>query len=279
MGSYDDLEPDYAVDGYSATDALFFALASRLAYAERDDAADDEAIEEQARAWRFDGAEVFEVARGWDVDTQGYVAYGPERVLIAFRGTESGRDWRTNLQAVTDPGPWYDTRVHEGFQDAFAAVALQVGEIIGRVVRQGQPIWITGHSLGGALAVLLAATLLEAGRPVAGLYTFAAPRVGDGAFEAELNDQMRNAAHWRVANAGDLVPHLPPEPMFSHAGKRVLLLEDGGVSHKEEDWRSMTTGMGRWIRGVVSKGALNIKAPHSLEGEGGYLERLTGALD
>jgi len=254
-------------------------LASRLAYAERGGEADVQAIEDQARAWQFESTEVFEVARGWDVDTQGYLAYGPERVLIAFRGTESGRDWRTNLQAVTDPGPWCDTRVHEGFQDAFAAVALQVGEIIGRIVRDRQAIWITGHSLGGALAVLLAATLLEAGRPVAGLYTFAAPRVGDGAFEAKLNKQMVDAAHWRVVNAGDLVPHLPPEPIFSHAGNRVLLLKDGGVSHSEEDWRSMTTGMWRWIRGVVTKRALNIKAPHSLEGEGGYLERLTTALD
>ena len=223
---------------------------------------------------------MFEVVRGWDVDTQGYVAHGPERVLIAFRGTESGRDWRTNFQAVTDPGPWYDTRVHEGFQDAFAAVALRVGEIVGRVVREGQEIWITGHSLGGALAVLLAATLGESGRPVAGLYTFGAPRVGDGAFADRLNahTHMAEAVHWRVANAGDLVPHVPPEPMFSHGGNRVLLLKDGRVSHREEDWIAMTTGMWRWIRGVVSKRALNIKAPHSLEGKGGYLERLRNAL-
>ena len=127
--------------------------------------------------------------------------------------------------------------------------------------------------------MLLAATLGEAGRPVAGLYTFAAPRVGDGAFADKLNSQMAEAAHWRVANAGDLVPHVPLEPMFSHAGNRALLLKDGRVSHREEDWIAMATGMWRWIRGLVSKRALNIKAPHSLEGKGGYLERLMNALE
>ena len=279
MTTYEDLEAEYAVDGFSGTDALFFCQASHLAYAQRDGAVDATAIEAQTQAWGFDDVEVFEVVRGWDVDTQGYVAYAPGRALIAFRGTESGRDWRTNLQTVTDPGPWYDTRVHEGFQDAFAAVALRVGEIVGRVVREEQEIWITGHSLGGALAVLLAATLCEADRTVAGLYTYAAPRVGDVAFASRLDEQMAGAAHWRVANAGDLVPHLPPQPMFCHAGNRVLLMKDGRVSHREEDWKGMATGMWRWIRGVVSKRALNIKAPHSLEARGGYLERLTNSLD
>ena len=278
MTTYDDPKAEYLLDGYSSTDALFFCRASHLAYAQRDGAPDLAAIQAQTRAWQFDAVEVFEVVRGWDVDTQGYVAYGPDRVLIAFRGTESGRDWRTNLQAVTDPGPWRDTRVHEGFQDAFAAVALRLGEILGRVVRESHEIWITGHSLGGALAVLLAATLGETGRPVAGLYTFAAPRVGDSAFADRLNAHLTAAAHWRVANAGDLVPHVPPEPTFSHAGNRALLLKNGRVSHSEEDWIAMATGMWRWIRGVVSNRALNIKAPHSLEGKDGYLERLTNAL-
>ena len=154
-----------------------------------------------------------------------------------------------------------------------------MGEIVGRVVREGHEIWITGHSLGGALAVLLAATLGETGRSVAGLYTFGAPRVGNGAFADRLNAHMADAAHWRVANSGDLVPHVPPEPMFSHAGNRALLLKDGSVSHKEEDWKAMAAGMWSWIRGVVSKRALNIKAPHSLEGKGGYLERLTNSLE
>ena len=105
MTTYDDLMAEYAAHGYSKADALFFCRASRLAYAQRDGAVDLTAIETQTQAWQFEGVETFEVVRGWDVDTQGYVAYGPERVLIAFRGTESGRDWRTNLQAVTDPAP------------------------------------------------------------------------------------------------------------------------------------------------------------------------------
>ena len=112
--------------------------------------------------------------RGGDIDTQGFLAVNDQRMLAAFRGTESLPDWLTNLQTVRDSGPWKSTKVYDGFQDAFHAVALRIGEIIGRT-RNTHEVWLTGHSLGGALAVLLAATLLENGLPVTGFYMFGPP--------------------------------------------------------------------------------------------------------
>lgn len=278
MNTKQGYQAEYAVGQYSPTDALSFCLASQLAYSRRKDTIDRDAIESKVNSWGFHDVEIFEIVRGWNIDTQGYVAIDSRRILVVFRGTESARDWRTNLRAVTDPGPWLDTRVHEGFLDAFVAIAFHVGEIIGRRATANHEIWVTGHSLGGALAVLLTATLCESGKNVSGLYTFAAPRVGDPAFVKELDTNMQSASHWRVVNAGDLVPHLPLEPLFSHGGKRVLLMGNGNVSHTEEDWRGMKTGMLRWIDNVISERALNIKAPHSLEGKYGYIQRLRNSL-
>ena len=196
--------PSWNVEEYSPKDALWLCLASQLAYdPEQSDVLNS----------GFSAVESFEIVRGLDIDTQGYVAINDARMLLAFRGTESIPDWLTNLQAVKDPGPWVDTTVHEGFQDAFAAAALRIGEIVGRR-REGRQVWVTGHSLGGALAVLLVATLLESEIPVTGLYTFAAPRVGDRKFARRLDQGLQGSAHWRVVNEGDLVPHVPPRCSF-----------------------------------------------------------------
>ena len=179
--SLSSFDPEWSVPGYSAKDALSLCLASRVAYGRR---------RGDVVRLGFSDVEFFDIVRGRDIDTQGYIAINEERVLVAFRGTESIPDWLTNFQAVRDPGPWRDTNVHEGFQDAFGAAALKIGEIIGRR-RGSQEVWVTGHSLGGALAVLLAATLAESKIRVTGLYTFAAPRVGNKRFAARLNAYLR----------------------------------------------------------------------------------------
>ena len=60
--------------------------------------------------------------------------------------------------------------------------------------------------------------LIENDYAVYGVYTFAAPRAGDGHFAEQLDANVQGP-HYRVVNKGDIVPHVPPEPFFSHAGK------------------------------------------------------------
>ena len=263
--------PEYAKGEYSAQDAVAFCLASALAYR------NGNAVGERARGWGFSRVEPFDVRRGGDVDTQGYVAADERRMLVAFRGTESLPDWVANVQVAKDPGPWRSTNVHEGFQDAFLPTALLIGKAIGELRRE-QEIWITGHSLGGALAVLLAATLLENGIPVEGLYTFAAPRVGDERFAERLNAALQGKAHWRVVNDGDLVPHLPSEWRFDHAGERRLLT-DRGVTDDPGVWDDFKEAIWGWIGRMGRLAKLQIKEPHSLTDPQGYLPKLLAERD
>jgi len=70
------------------------------------------------------------------------------------------------------------------------------------------PLFITGHSLGGALATLAAidiATNTTFASPT--VYTFGAPRVGDPPFVKAYNCTV--PIHWRIQNKFDIVPHLP----------------------------------------------------------------------
>ena len=170
--------------------------------------------------------------------------------------------------------------VYEGFQDAFHAAALRIGEIIGRE-RENRQVWLTGHSLGGALAVLLAATLLESGIPVMGLYTFGAPRVGDSKFASLLDDGLAGAAHWRVANEGDLVPHVPAQMFFSHAGNRMLLMKDAPRNDSESTWKGFIRETWSWMGELAedARDLFNIGDPHRLDSEGGYLHRLVADVN
>ena len=282
MNQYERFDPVYSVPAYHSRDAWSMCLASDLAYRKdsRNKRIAQRQITHQARQWGFGYVEAFEIVRGRDVDTPGFIALDESRLLAAFRGTESLPDWLTNLQTVRDPGPWKDTRVHEGFQDAFHAAALRIGEIIGRE-RGDRQVWLTGHSLGGALAVLLAATLLESGIPVTGLYTFGAPRVGDTAFASQLNEGLEGAAHWRVVNEGDVVPHVPAQMFFSHAGNRMLLMEDARRDDSEDTWKGFIRETWSWMGELTEevRDLFDIADPHKLNSPGGYLERLAADLN
>lgn len=272
---YGRFAPEYDTTGYNKADALSFAIASYAVYRKPGPA------QQQFHAWGFDDCEFFNVIRGRDIDTQGIVARNEQVILAAFRGSESKADWNANFQAVKDPGPLAGG-VHEGFQDAFHAATFDIGSAIGRLRDNDQQVWITGHSLGGALAVLLAATLRDAGPParvpVSGLYTFGAPRVGDKRFAKQF-DLGIEGVNFRVVNLADLVPHLPPEMLFSHGGNRVLFFDDGRRSFRRRFWVESKEKMWGWIGKTIGNRRLVARDAHLLQSDIGYLRRLIDDID
>ena len=146
--------------------------------------------------------------------TEGFVAESPEMVILAFRGTTDKVDWRTNLKARNPKTVLVKGRppvcVHEGFLLAYEAVEAEVERLLADV--KNKPIYITGHSLGGAVAVV--ATMSLARDEIAACYTFGSPRVGDRSF-----DEYVKAPHYRVVNGLDAVPLVPFSLMrYSHGG-------------------------------------------------------------
>lgn len=140
--------------------------------------------------------------------TEGFVATSadPPLTIVAFRGTEPDKVEDLIADATTLQADWPDgarqgARVHAGFLRAFTSVRGQLEHALGDV---RQPLAITGHSLGAALATLAAAAAQDR-HPA--LITFGSPRVGDGTF-ARL---LRGLDIHRFVDCCDVVTRVPPE--------------------------------------------------------------------
>ena len=121
-------------------------------------------------------------------------------LVVAFRGTEKSvedlkSDVRANLVSALGGG-----RVHRGFSEAFDHVHGFLRELFNE--NKGLPVYMTGHSLGGALA-LVATRYLESDSTGA-TYTFGCPRVADDQFFDSVKTPV-----YRVVNSADFVPRLP----------------------------------------------------------------------
>lgn len=138
-------------------------------------------------------------------------------LILAFRGTASLRNWLTDLDCQFVPASY--GRVHAGFAAALASVYAQLAELIFDAHYAGKRIWLTGHSLGGALALLAARQLIK---PLAGCYTFGQPRAGDAGF-CQSCDALLKSRVFRVVHDADLVPRVPwLLGSYRHAGHEVF---------------------------------------------------------
>jgi triacylglycerol lipase len=272
----DEFTPEYSQGSYSPKDALAFALACQLAYKVKEDS---DFVENKLKyQWHFPDVTIINKILGKNIDTQGFMASNDNNILVAFCGSESFQDWWTNLTFVAETGPFPGSEVHKGFQDALVPTLVRIASDAQKYNPKAlKNIWIAGHSLGGALAVLLTAMLIADDIPVAGLYTYGAPRVGNNKFEETFNARFNPA--YRVVNQDDMVPHLPPEFLgFSHTGQRVLFTRDGTRTEDRDTWKKFQAMMGSWIADLT-RAKVTIKEPHLLASQEGYLNKLKTDLE
>eukprot|EP00898_Chlorokybus_atmophyticus_P004644 jgi/Chlat1/5180/Chrsp33S05158 len=118
-------------------------------------------------------------------------------------------------------------RVHSGFYMAWRRVAREVLSLVSQErvkVKEPRPVLVTGHSLGGALAVLCAYDMRVAMGIPAGqitVYTFGSPRIGNSGFTTRFNELVPVA--FRVVNNRDMVTKLPMQVLgFTHVGTLAL---------------------------------------------------------
>lgn len=140
--------------------------------------------------------------------------------VVVFKGTSSIGDWASNVKLVkTDDFYNIPGKFHDGFHDMLLGTR-EVERIYNKLKLSVTKVYITGHSLGGALATIFYSYCKKCDID-AELVTFGSPRVGDKEFAEYLNsgnpEKMR-----RYVNGSDVVCRIPYLG-YHHVNTKILL--------------------------------------------------------
>jgi triacylglycerol lipase len=212
---------------YSRANAFWLGSAARLSYQNAS------TIQDAVAAWGLNEFIFFD-----RLETQAFIAANDQVIVLAFRGTTALLDWIFDARIDLVGGP--AGRVHEGFMVALSFVWREVWSYI-KDQRNGRALWVTGHSLGAALATLAVAKLrLERDEAVNGLYNFGQPRAGDLEF-ARVFDLDFGPQTFRYVNDQDIVPRVPLRLMqYSHVGT-FKYFDETGAQQDDADWWNIVT--------------------------------------
>ncbi|HUG72505.1 MAG TPA: lipase family protein, partial [Steroidobacteraceae bacterium] len=214
--------------------AYLLSLLSWLAYADGDVAVT------QAAAWglTIGPNDVIDVDTpyfaGMSGNTQALILSNANTVFVAFRGSTDEsyfQDWLDNdLDVAPQPaGNWGSGVVlHHGFAEAMAIAYPAVKARIAPHIAAGKKLWITGHSLGGAIAKLTAYKLRhEDNIFTQGVHVFGAPPVGNTNWVTMYNSKVPSTYRWNIEH--DPIPLIMPPLAFAHVGVRNNLYTNGEV--------------------------------------------------
>jgi triacylglycerol lipase len=258
-----------AAEGENAVNAVALCNASLLAYSAQTD------VQRFLAKWGFEEPRFLR-----SLLTQGFVARRGDIVIVAFRGTEpvNADDWLSNVNYHLRPVDKIPGLIHSGFakdMDEREIVMPMLDAFTELSAGEKTRLFLTGHSLGGALAVLAAALFhFGKGQRIAGVFTYGQPRLSDSAFSTAF-DQALGAVTFRYVNDLDVVPHVPPTRLpaqvlqapphlldllrkakdlpneirtaisevihgeqFSHVGQLRLFLRDGSLSSDGQEWQN-----------------------------------------
>lgn len=165
----------------------------------------------------------------------GILLTSKENNVLVFRGTQTQAEWLKNLNAnqqqYISPTGKAIGEVHEGFFQLTNELTPSLNEVV-KQLDPTIPFYITGHSLGGAVATLAA---LEIAQNVPQLkkqlqlYTYASPRVYSPTL-ARIHSQLIPNSY-RIVNLGDTVPLVPPVTIgnsYVHIGQEWSFLAQFG---------------------------------------------------
>lgn len=214
-----------------------FAAASQLSYRSAPE------IKLEARKI-FAFREVF-VLDDRETGARCFIGVALTEILVCFTGSQNLKDWLADVDAHMIDLPRIG-RCHEGIHRQLSALWLRIMVVVQRSDIALLPIYVAGHSLGGALAMLFSVLLDHETdrRRVAGGYTFGAPRFGDRRLARLIPKTV-----WRIINGADIVPRLPlwslgwPKHVFCHGGSEGFIDALGLLRVKWQAWRRLPTDL------------------------------------
>lgn len=189
-------------------------------------------------------------------------------VMVAFRGSEMGNDWQTNFQCDSVPCelPGLGGKVHKGWLATSASLHEDVNMKIQECLH-GLPgrkmVLFTGHSSGGALAVLEAARF-HPSKPAdvdISVFTLGCPRIGDDEFAQSFLRLVPQT--FQLVTAGDVVPFAPPSRTWKHLC-RPLALDSTGSEMEQHKLRSYAAAWKQRHMSTTPEASVTCRQPEDL---------------
>ena len=223
---------------YNVENAIYLAKLSCDAYKRKD----------RCESCIFES--INDVVNGVKVDLQFFIKKVDNNINIVFKGSKELDDWHTNFKIKQQKFLDTETFVHSGFESSLKLFletfkssekeidGIKVKEIYNELLNNKETdykFFIAGHSLGGAIATLLAAYLEnnEVSKDKCVCYTFGAPPVGCKDFYKKFKDVNL----YRIVNQFDPVPNInvfkliPYLNALKHIGEQIKLPSDEFEHH------------------------------------------------
>lgn len=290
--------------GFDIANAYSLAQVSSLAYKRFEDDnqgnTDKAFFLEQVKAWGFADYYFYD-CHNIDDDAQGLILADDDKIIVAFRGTEVAeiQDVMTDLDLRQVNR--YNGRVHRGFYTTFRSIwksELRIWDgaeeldnppgirntLKKLLAHKQRPLFVTGHSLGAAMAVICSVACgeeLQEFKPTITVYDYGQPRVGNEGFNETLHKYVN--LMFRVVNNNDVVARIPVDIIqkssvidYEHTGKLIYLDTERKVHLEDMGWWQRKKDMlkGR-LEDLGDLGTDGIK-DHNL---GDYIAILKGAYD
>jgi triacylglycerol lipase len=187
---------------------------------------------------------------------QAHAASNAYDIIITCRGTQPTKI--NDLLADLDTIPKRHGRgfVHEGFRREARKVLPMIFNYINHY--PNRKIWVTGHSLGAAMATYIMQELEYANLDTAMLFTYGSPRLGSHDYVQDFKTE-----HHRFVNCNDMVTTVPPPALgFRHHGKLHYINFYGNIrdlswwQRFKDKWRAhkRSWSKGQWFDGLYDHG-------------------------
>lgn len=204
--------------------------------------------------------------------TQAYFLWDNKNVIIICRGTQPSEwaDIKADIQLELVPSLDNHGEVHKGFRKSVDYIWADL-IILLKKYGKNRKMWCTGHSLGAAMATLIATRSYqtkELPNPI--LYTFGSPRVGNQEYIDYMNSL--DIEHYRFVNNADIVTRNPLYP-YEHHGKLFYFDHNGKLANMSK-WQTAKDRLKGFFIGI-KRGRINYFVNHFIDNYVTNLEDLT----
>jgi predicted lipase len=155
-------------------------------------------------------------------------------LCMAFRGTDELADWLDNINSFTTKELFGE--FHRGFWNSVVDVWAIDEKLRELQSIKKRPLFITGHSLGGAMATIAAARFIHEDKPFTSVYTFGQPRALSRDTARIFNSEGKSR-YFRFHNNNDLVTRIPARFMgYSHIGTYLYISQEKMIHEEAGFW-------------------------------------------